>query len=332
MSMYRLSQMTLIGYNPSCELPPCGFNNLGNTCYFNALMQSLLSCTSLNQILLTNKTKQQYAENRVASAYIDMLIRLYNKQDASGMSVQIWREFMAFMRSTGEYAKFRNGQQDACEGFYLFMHSLNPEKSYEHYKLYELDKLFRHRYESAIHCGLCDEIVSKKTDEYIMFELEPSLVLESIRKGQYSVETAIEEYLLERVARLDESYICPKCERPGQKHKITSLVMAPEILIVLSKNYDLRRMSKHNITLPYPQQIEFRHDTDRYMLYEAVAQIEHSGTMSSGHYWARCKRKNGWYLLNDTSYRPSRFEPTQHTYMVFYHYAGLRSRPDQTSS
>ena len=41
--------------------------------------------------------------------------------------------------------------------------------------------------------------------------------------------------------------------------------------------------------------------------------------MSSGHYWAVCKRKGGWFCMNDMNITPAEFSPTNNTYIVIYH-------------
>lgn len=47
--------MSLIVYNNESGLLPSGFINLGATCYFNALLQSILSCTSFIDIIFNER-------------------------------------------------------------------------------------------------------------------------------------------------------------------------------------------------------------------------------------------------------------------------------------
>jgi ubiquitin C-terminal hydrolase len=96
--------------------------------------------------------------------------------------------------------------------------------------------------------------------------------------------------------------------------------MVPEILVVMSKKYDSEH--KLNIYTDFPEVMEFKGNANnKNMRYEAVAQIEHSGDLNGGHYWAICKRKGGWFEINDMTVTPSQFQPSVNTYIVLYHLA-----------
>ena len=62
---------TLIPYNAGSNLLPFGFRNLGVTCYFNALVQSLLSCTSFMEEIMQDKKK--YKTNPVSNTLIEII-------------------------------------------------------------------------------------------------------------------------------------------------------------------------------------------------------------------------------------------------------------------
>ena len=63
----------LIPYNESSAIIPFGFNNLGATCYFNAVLQSLLSCTSFIEELLQKDTRDRYNKNPIAKLIIELI-------------------------------------------------------------------------------------------------------------------------------------------------------------------------------------------------------------------------------------------------------------------
>ena len=61
---------TLIKFNELYSLVPFGLYNNNILCYFNALLQSLFSCTSINEYLLNNENK--FSNNN--------FIKLYKKE------------------------------------------------------------------------------------------------------------------------------------------------------------------------------------------------------------------------------------------------------------
>ena len=53
-------------YNEKYEFNPNGFVNLGATCYFNSLVQGLMSCTQLTETILEmddRKSFKAFVEN-----------------------------------------------------------------------------------------------------------------------------------------------------------------------------------------------------------------------------------------------------------------------------
>ena len=111
--------------------------------------------------------------------------------------------------------------------------------------------------------------------------------------------------------------------------KLYQLSYAPNIItIMFNKYYDKKIMD-------FPQNITFPGVDDVLLRYNAVAQIEHSGGMNGGHYWAKCLRKGpsnttneiivdsapdiSYYTLNDSSVSIGNIHSTRETYIVLYH-------------
>ena len=107
------------------------------------------------------------------------------------------------------------------------------------------------------------------------------------------------------------------CKKKGEKYKINLLIMIPEILVIMSKKYNTKE--KIDIITEFPEHLVFDNTGGGIISYMAVAQIEHIGSKNSGHYWVICRRKGGWFSINDMLISPSKFSPSSNTFMVFYH-------------
>jgi ubiquitin C-terminal hydrolase len=94
--------------------------------------------------------------------------------------------------------------------------------------------------------------------------------------------------------------------------------MIPEIIVCSFNIYARNGVAR--TPRYFPLTLEFPATSGGTMMYKLVGQIEHSGSLAGGHYWARGLRKNGVFRLNDTSTAPSTFETTSGTYIVAYHY------------
>jgi ubiquitin C-terminal hydrolase len=307
----------LVKYNQDIVIPAFGFLNIGSTCYFNALMQALLSCTSF-----ISKIEQLNTNNPVVLSFLPYLKLVKNerndlhkyKQQLSQMSPAVWREMIVKLKQKN--IQFGNGQECAREGFHLLMDTINTP---------EINELFMHRYKTRLLCVKCDDWVSSKECTYSIFDIQPDLKTDQCDMFKTTSKTQnMNEFLLKQPGYVDKNYKCPKCgDQTLEKYQLNSLVMIPEILVVVSKKYNKEK--KINIMTDFPENLEFVGNDNFKIKYTAVAQIEHSGGRNGGHYYAICRRydprlkKILWYNLNDSNVTMSKFKPTFNTYIVFYH-------------
>jgi ubiquitin C-terminal hydrolase len=186
----------------------------------------------------------------------------------------------------------------------------------------EVRRLFEHRHSIAAQCSNCKETVINRREVNCVFEVQQDLKMAQLEKFKdidkfYNTPMHLNQFLKQQNSYLDAAHLCDKCGKKCEKFKVTLLVMVPEILPVMFKKYRNKELT------PFPAKLEFmcRNGREKY-IYGLVAQIEHSGSMEGGHYWAICLRKSGWFNLNDSSVSSSEPGPTVNTYMVFYHYMG----------
>lgn len=321
-----------MSYNPGLELVPFGFDNMGATCYFNSVLQSLLSCTSFIDEIIKNKERKKYNEHPVLSIIIEMVelglsfrndidkkreykirdtreISEYN-QKLSNYSPRIWVAMIKLLckKHNKRSREFMAGQQCAGEGFNYLLDSMD--------EFTDIQNLFLHRYCNSVQCFNCGKWISKVTSMNNIFAIPHNLESEQIKKFKHNNTPDMSQFLAKQTGYV-EDYICPKCKDNAEKYTVNNLTMVPEILVVLSKKYKCDE--KLDVYTDFSKTLEFNGKNGKKMIYDAVSQIEHVGNLNGGHYWAISRRYNGWYKLNDESVGDSEFKPTNNTYIVFYH-------------
>lgn len=188
------------------------------------------------------------------------------------------------------FSSFGNGQESASEAFILL---LNNEK--------RVKELFMCRTRYKIYCLNCKHITNEQKDYTIIFNM-------------FHVKNLTSKDILTHISKLDD-YKCDKCNKTDHIYKICKVTMMSEIIVCAFNIYYQKAF--HN----FPLILSFPGKNNTTLKYEAIGQIEHFGTLNGGHYTSRAVRKNGVYYFNDNAYYSSTIEPTENTYLVFYHYS-----------
>ena len=143
---------TLIPYNNLYLLRAFGLYNSHILCYFNSLLQSLFSCTSLTEYLLNNEKK--FIENNFMSMYINILKKYiildmqinkssnnqYNNLTESS-NILMFNEFLISIKNKN--IKFGYNQEDSGELLVLLLDVINDNYIYN---------LFYNKYRCDIYC------------------------------------------------------------------------------------------------------------------------------------------------------------------------------------
>ncbi len=299
--------MDLSRYDQEFSLVPAGFNNLGFTCYYNSLLQGLLSCTSFVEEILG----KSYDNSNLLRALRYMICKMHDLETASTPAILAeiqrlgpvtWK--LMIQQLPREFSQFAAGQQCVAEGFSLLLQAI---EKYEN-----IQNLFTYRRRNKIFCDDCNTYFSDIYETNNIFEVEP----------QASASANLNDFLLNQKNQIDSDCVCSNCGVRSEKQKTSTLVMVPEILFVMAKKYKYEngRGEKLNIYVNFPEILTFGSKNKSPLEYQAVAQIEHYGAgINGGHYAAICRRKGGWFCINDAVITPSKFKPTENTYIVVYH-------------
>ena len=273
----------MIRFNTFSSIPPFGLSNAGFTCYYNALLQSLLSCPSFNLLLLRYTGDNPFLS--ILKQAISIAKQEPNFPDLKSTGITSWAKWVERLPRP-----FSNGQQCVAEGYTLFLDSIDPE----------LRNRFHMKRRNDIVCTTCN-YVSSTHDTCNFFDGDDINKL-----FQYEIQV---------------EWVCEKCGDISPKSKTSTLVEIAEVITVLFKNYTIHNNTivKTPNTSSIPLRLQFNLPTETFV-YEAVATIDHYGTMSGGHYVAFCRRFDEWYQLNDTTVaKIDQFQPTSNTYMIMYH-------------
>jgi ubiquitin C-terminal hydrolase len=293
--------MDLKKYNPKLAILPNGLKNTGVLCYFNALIQSLLSCTSFIEAIL--EIDQADQSNELLKVLFFICSQITQDKWSPKYSIAIWSTFIREIKNQQKTITFGNGQEDTHEALLLFLDCLDFKNNTG------ISKLFQHRYRCYITCPECDQRHQAEANTG------------SIRMISYVDEKdltngKLTDFLRSHVTHTDENHKCDRCSFRGIKQMQYNLTMLPEIFIILFKKYEKKWISNR------PKNLKFvTSNSNNIMSYKLVSQVEHSGS----HYWSRSLRKTGISILNDINVSScANWDSDElNTYLVFYHYTGL---------
>ncbi len=277
-----------------------GLENTNNRCFFNALLQGLLSCSSFTKTLAEVPSKKEYAAAillaNILNADDPAKLNKYVHQLHALVAHHLYKKSDDRHRAT----MFLRGQQCSAEAYTLLMDLLEVVPA--------IKNLFTHRKQHIYYCTKCDSawsIVVENTNVFILEDNAP-----------------IQEQIIRYREKLDADCTCSKCNTKGTTEKIVKLKQVPEIMFMVSKKYV--SPAETNAHMP-PKELFIRSAHGGSMVYTIVAQILHKGNLDGGHYWTICQRRNGWYVINDDAVTALN-EPavSKMAYITIYHYTGRR--------
>lgn len=189
---------------------PYGFNNTGVICYWNSLMQCLLSCTSI----------AEYLKSTAITSLTQQYIKAAEEKDPN-ISAIILNNVISLLRQ-----RFGGSQESASEG-YILLASLLP-----------INYLITHRHLRTIKCGACDKVGDILKETSIHFEMFGSEA-ESIK----NTEDFVRFIKNRRIPVSDyKCEYCGACSKNSIQYE--KLEMLPEIIVLIYNKYSPEAKSK----------------------------------------------------------------------------------------
>lgn len=246
-----------------------GLSNSSSLCWFNSFLQSMLSLTSLTDLVLGseygNEVLQEYRKFVRAARE--------NTSSTAHMSLardKLYRVIQTSLAKKPGQTQFTIGyQHDQHEIFTIFLDLINSPSVY---------RLFNFRTKSTIMCSCQTEPVVNKTETNTYHALQKSSM--AVDLATRSINSLLQ--ISEQVC----GFTCPRCQSSSEKTKTDSFTMVPEVLVFRTDEAWNTLPAKFTIT----------GSSDVCMTYQCVAQVSYSGARSSngscntGHYTARVLR------------------------------------------
>lgn len=263
-----------------------GLSNLGVTCWWNSVVQTMLSLSCVRATL--QKYRTELGNNPVAV----QLLRLIDSPQPGNIHIDLLQAFLRGMEEKNMRPLSKNSQQCANEGLIAIIDVIGFQP---------FSDLFRTSYSTVVCCVACNsQFRSARNNDRQCYMYAPVPVGIANRDLQYR---AFVSKLHSEVQEVDE-HNCPNCgPKTKGANRIYTLIYVSNVIIVHFMQYG----EKKDVYW-HPREFRLPRKKDGLVtgefVYSLRSQMHHSGSLNSGHHWAVCERSGGVYALNDTSAAP----------------------------
>ena len=289
-----------------------GLDNLGQTCYFNCIVQCLFHCPLFRDAI----------ENVPPSArtipILRELQRLFTRmaRPTSSTHLSPSRCFSAAMKIPEcERAGMNKNRQEDARGFFLML--------VEHFrkKLKQLSELFKGELLSTVSCQRCS--YSRAMNVPFKF-LAISLPADSNEQYSYDIQRTHDiEGLLDDFVRPEFiTYRCDHCGVQGIAEKKLDILRTPQILVLGLKRFD--SLQKINDFVAFPSELGLKYASagnEEHQRYQITGVVVHEGpSINAGHYLSYVYSEGIWLETNDSSVREVSWDTVKNmeVYLLFY--------------
>ena len=289
-----------------------GLENLGQTCYFNSIVQCLFHCPLFREAI------ENIPHSVRSIPVLRELQRLFTRmaRPTSSTHLSPSRCFSAAMKiSQCENAGMNKNRQEDARGFFLML--------VEHLrqKMKRLSKLFEGELLSSVVCQRCSySRVINVSFKYLAL----SFPADSNDQYSYGIPRTHDiEDLLDGFVRPEfVTYRCDQCGVQGIAEKKLDILRTPQILVLGLKRFDGLRKINDFVAFPSKLGLKYANAGDEeHQRYQITGVVVHEGpSITAGHYLSYVCSEGIWLEINDSSVREVSWEIAKNmrVYLLFY--------------
>lgn len=250
-----------------------GLANLGNTCYMNTVLQTLLHTKSLSKYFLTLNKEELISikQNQITYSYLRLLLKYIQKNKQNILPLTFKRNFQEKVSYF-----YGNNQHDAQEFFTFLIDNFENKK---------ISDIFYGKFKKIITCQNCDHQFNR-SEPFLTI----SLPICKTDKKTLDLHDLFKDFFKDEIL----TYECENCKKREECIQKLEISKFPKILSLQLKRFTYNNTkNKEYIKIPEI----FTHNKKEYKLYSIV---NHSGNCNSGHYYNYSKIQSEWYVFNDS--------------------------------